>query len=419
MARIVVDDLVDGEPGGVDDDRRRRRSAAARRAGSCRDGRARRSTPRRRRRRRRSRAPGAAARSRGDAVTYSLSVASGNTTVPMSRPSITPPPCSRAQRAGGPAAPRALPVLAATALTAAVTSRPRISGVASTPSTNTAVVGHAQRHRAGELGDGVLVGDRDAAAQRGAAPPPGTSPRCRGSRGRGAAASARPTVLLPAPAGPSMAIDRSPVGQRSPQSAPWAALARSRRGSARRRRPARRTRRSWPRRRTCTPSARRRRSGRGCPRRPGRCGSRYIRDVLMPSSNSSLRARLERAPRRGGGSSPPGATPCRSSPCTAGRRRRAGCRRPTRRCRRATTRTSRWPRRPPGRGRRRAESASRRRPRRGRRARAASAAHSSDGGELRAADAGHHPRRAHRPRPDADLDDVGPGLDELAGARRP
>ena len=39
-----------------------------------------------------------------------------------------------------------------------------------------------------------------------------------------------------------------------------------------------------------------------------------------------------------------------------------------------------------------------------------------DRGELRPADPGHHPGRAHRPRPDADLDDVGAGLDEVAHA---
>ena len=38
------------------------------------------------------------ARTRGDAVTYSFRSASGNTTVPMSRPSTTPPPCRSTQR---------------------------------------------------------------------------------------------------------------------------------------------------------------------------------------------------------------------------------------------------------------------------------------------------------------------------------
>ena len=38
------------------------------------------------------------------------------------------------------------------------------------------------------------------------------------------------------------------------------------------------------------------------------------------------------------------------------------------------------------------------------------------GRELRAADAGHHPGGAHGARPDADLDDVRAGLDQLAGA---
>ena len=39
-------------------------------------------------------------------------------------------------------------------------------------------------------------------------------------------------------------------------------------------------------------------------------------------------------------------------------------------------------------------------------------------GELGTTDAGHHPRRAHRARPDADLDDVGAGLDQRPGALR-
>lgn len=39
-----------------------------------------------------------------------------------------------------------------------------------------------------------------------------------------------------------------------------------------------------------------------------------------------------------------------------------------------------------------------------------------DRGELRAADAGHHPRRAHRAGADTDLDDVRARVDEVAGA---
>ena len=38
------------------------------------------------------------------------------------------------------------------------------------------------------------------------------------------------------------------------------------------------------------------------------------------------------------------------------------------------------------------------------------------GRELRPSDAGHHAGRAHRARPDADLDDVGPSRDELSRA---
>ena len=149
---------------------------------------------------------------------------------------------------------------------------------------------------------------------------------------------------------------------------------------------------------------------------PGRSGSRYIRDVLMPSSNSSLRARSSAVSVAVAVLDGAVATPSRSSPCRAGRRGRAACRRPTRRCRPATSRTSRSPRRRRAPGRRRAGSARRRRPRCACRAARASSAHSTHRRELRAADAGHHPGRAHRAGPDADLDDVGAGLDQLARA---
>ena len=42
--------------------------------------------------------------------------------------------------------------------------------------------------------------------------------------------------------------------------------------------------------------------------------------------------------------------------------------------------------------------------------------HIRDGGELRRANGGHHPGRAHRAGTDADLDDVGAGIDQVAGA---
>ena len=59
---------------------------------------------------------------------------------------------------------------------------------------------------------------------------------------------------------------------------------------------------------------------------------------------------------------PRGATPCRSSPCRAGRRCRAARRPRSRTCRPATSRTSRSTRRPPGPARRPAGSGRRRRP---------------------------------------------------------
>ena len=79
------------------------------------------------------------ARTRADAVMKSLRSASGNTTEPMSRPSTTPPPCSATQARWRCTSAARTPLFAATALTAPVTSRPRISAVASTPSTITVV----------------------------------------------------------------------------------------------------------------------------------------------------------------------------------------------------------------------------------------------------------------------------------------
>ncbi len=58
----------------------------------------------------------------------------------------------------------------------------------------------------------------------------------------------------------------------------------SRRRTGRRPRPARGTPRASPRRRTCRPTGRRSRSRRSGPPRPGRAGSRYMREDEMPSS---------------------------------------------------------------------------------------------------------------------------------------
>ena len=124
----------------------------------------------------------------------------------MSRPSSTPPSraathsrCRRtisARTAG----------LAATMLTARLTSGPRISMRG---------VDAVDRHAVGpdlELDVGHdprdLLGLRrvDAAAQGGEGDRRGTSRRCRGTRGPRRSASALATVDLPDPAGPSMAM---------------------------------------------------------------------------------------------------------------------------------------------------------------------------------------------------------------------
>ena len=78
-------------------------------------------------------------------------------------------------------------VLAATALTASVTSRPRIAAVASTPSTTHAVLADRQRRAVGAISataTSSVTGDARGAARR--TRRRGTSHRCRGTRARGA-----------------------------------------------------------------------------------------------------------------------------------------------------------------------------------------------------------------------------------------
>ena len=136
----------------------------------------------------------------------------------------------------------------------------------------------------------------------------------------------------------------------------------------------------------------------------------------MPSSNSALRARSNGRVARPCALRPRGPRPCRSSPCTGGRRRSvlqvAG--------------------RLVGAGEPGADHHVGRAggQRQGDVARVADAAVGPDvpaepaglggalqhGGELRAAHAGHHPGGAHRAGADADLDDVGAGLDQVAHA---
>ena len=174
---------------------------------------------------------------------------------------------------------------------------------------------------------------------------------------------------------------------------------------------ARGTLRASARRRTCRRSARRRRSGRSGPRRRGGRGR---------GTSATRRCPPRRAP------CGPGRTPSSLAvrfAHRAGRRhpeallvepavgvalqvagRLVGAGEPRADHHVAT-------RRRPAPARRRAGGARRRRPRRACRARARLGGALEHRGELRPADAGHHPGGAHRARADADLDDVGAGLD--------
>ena len=85
---------------------------------------------------------------------YSLSAASGNTTEPMSRPSITPPPRSSAHSRWRARSSARTGVLAATALDGLGDLAAADRGVASTPSTSTPPSSTDELERPGQLGDG-------------------------------------------------------------------------------------------------------------------------------------------------------------------------------------------------------------------------------------------------------------------------
>ncbi len=134
-----------------------------------------------------------------------LSEASGNTTEPMSRPSMTPPPRSAAQARCRRTISARTAGLAATVLTARVTSGPRISMVASTPSTETALSATAMSRSATMPATSVASAGsmpRRRAAKVTARYMAPVSRYSRSSR----SASRRATVDFPEPAGPSMAI---------------------------------------------------------------------------------------------------------------------------------------------------------------------------------------------------------------------
>ena len=145
------------------------------------------------------------ARTLGDAVTKSFRSASGRTTVVISRPSTTPDPRSRIHARCNSTRNLRTSGVAATALTAEVTSGPRIAVVASTPSTTTRsalMLSSSRRHTAitESASEGSISRDRT----------PNVTARYIAPVSRysipNSVATRRATVLLPAPAGPSIAM---------------------------------------------------------------------------------------------------------------------------------------------------------------------------------------------------------------------
>ena len=126
------------------------------------------------------------ARTRGEAVRYSFSSASGNTTEPMSRPSMTPPPrrCAHARwrvdQLGAHAAVGGDAADSAGDLGRADLDR-RVDAV-----DEHAVFAHLHGHRLRQVGNGRLVVEVEPVAQRSKRDARGTSPRCRGTRDRAA-----------------------------------------------------------------------------------------------------------------------------------------------------------------------------------------------------------------------------------------
>jgi hypothetical protein len=134
-----------------------------------------------------------------------LATARCPTSVPMSRPSTTPPPCASIQARCRPTIAARTAGLRATRLTAEVTSGPRISTEASTPSTVTfGPSGTSSRVSTIDATASVSSGSRPRrmaakATARYIAPVSRWSSPSR-------LASVRATVDLPDPDGPSMAI---------------------------------------------------------------------------------------------------------------------------------------------------------------------------------------------------------------------
>jgi len=207
------------------------------------------------------------ARTSGLAVRKTFKVASGNTTVPMSRPSTTPPPRDSTHSRCALRSIDRTPLNAATWLTAALIRWVRISAVTSAPSTTT---------RPGESSIRVFYARAATSPSLRVSTPSRNAANVTAryiapvSRYGTPRRSARSWAMvdLPAPAGPSIATTR--IGTLT-SSCPVGDPRRIRQRSARRPRRDRGIGECSTPLHTCTPSARRRRFGRRCPR---------LRDVL-------------------------------------------------------------------------------------------------------------------------------------------
>ena len=141
------------------------------------------------------------------AVRNTLSAASGNTTVPMSRPSATRPGGRRNARWRSSSAARTAGWTATREAAAPTRLRRGCASVTSSPvEQDRARRRSATSSCAASAGERALVVERRCPARSAAAPPAGRARRCRGSGSRAPRRPPAATVPLPEADGPSMAM---------------------------------------------------------------------------------------------------------------------------------------------------------------------------------------------------------------------